>query len=250
MLRKLNFTDRARIPRSAVQIALRRGDDGILAFDPRLALDALRAPAAARVYIEAWYRSSYMRFDCGTVARFSPPADRRLTEIDSDNVVRFRVKVVDNSAGEHRIVAAADDITIAEKKPDEASRRSLLPVNFCELGDQVWRVTFDANGPVLDLNGSIPNIEVQAKSDARFFALVYPAAVREILTRILLVDDYEPAEESDEWWSLWLRWGAELTDDAVPDEADDREVWIEEVVAAFCGRHQVASRFQVPEADA
>ena len=248
MLRKLNFTDRAKINRAAVQIALRRGEDGILAFDPRVTLDALRAPASARVYIEAYYRSSYMRFDCGTVARFSPPADRRLTDIDSDNVVRFRLKVVDNSAGEHRIVAVAEDITVAEK--EDATRRSLLPVNFCDLGDQVWRVSFEANGPVLDLNRSIRNIEVLAKSDARFFALVNPAAVREILTKILLVDRYESAEDGEEWWSLWLRWGSELTDDAVPEDEDERQAWIEEVVAAFCGRHAVASRFDAPEGEA
>lgn len=247
MLRKLNFTERAKIARSDVQVSLRRGDDGILAFDPVVRLEGSRAPASARVFIEAYYRSSYMRFDCGTVGRFSPPADRRLTDIDSDNVVRFRLKIV---TPDHQIVAVADDVTATAGEADRATRRSLLPVNFCDLGDQVWRVTFDANGPVLDLNRSIGGIEVIAKSDARFFALVYPAAVREILTKILLVDEYDASEDAEEWWNLWLRWGSELSDAPVPEDADDRQAWIEDVVAAFCGRHQAARRFAVPEADA
>jgi hypothetical protein len=250
MLRKLNFTDRAKIPRSAVRIELRRGDDGTLAFDPLVTIESFRAPATARVYIEAYYRSSYMRFDCGTVANFAPPSERRLTDIDSDNVVRFRVKVVDDSSGHHQIVAVADDISVSAGEPDSGSRRSLLPVNFCDLGDQLWRVTFDANGPALDLNRRVGGIEVMAKADARFFALVYPAAVREILTNILLVEEYTASDDAEEWWTLWLRWACEVAGTSVPETSDERHGWIEEVVSAFCGRHDVARRFSAAEGNA
>ena len=65
MLRKLNFTERTKVPRAAVNITLRREPDGVLAFDALLNLGSLSFPAASRVYIEAHYRTSYMRFDCG-----------------------------------------------------------------------------------------------------------------------------------------------------------------------------------------
>ena len=248
MLRKLNFTERVRIPRGAVQMTLRRGDDGVLLFDPKLSTEAFHAPAAARVFIEAYYRSSYMRFDCGTIGRFSPPTDRRLTDIDSDSLVRFRVKVVDSSGEAHQIVAVADDITAMVSAGGGAARVALLPVNFCDLQDAIWRVSFDDSGPVLDLNARVDGIEVRAKSDAAFFGLVYPAAVREILTRILLIENYQGSEETEEeWWSLWLMWGATLVASSAPDHEDDREVWIEDVVSAFCSRYQVAARFSPPE---
>jgi hypothetical protein len=243
MLRKLNFTERAKIPRAAVHIALRRESDGVLAFDPSLDLSTLAAPKGSRVYIEAHYRTSYMRFDCGTLGDLVFPDNRRLAEIDSTNVVRFRVKVVDNTTDERRIVAAADDITVSAESADGGARVSLLPVEFRDLGDVPWCVQFEASGPVLELNNRIDGIERLARNDAAFFALVYPAAVREILTRILVVDEYEPADEADEWWSLWLRWARDLTDAPLPEgDDDDRSAWIGEVVAGFCGRHRLIEK--------
>ena len=74
MLRKLNFTERAKIPRSHVRVSLRRGDDGILVFDPQLSFDGVGVVATARVFIEAYYRTSFMRFDCGSVEAFAKGA--------------------------------------------------------------------------------------------------------------------------------------------------------------------------------
>jgi hypothetical protein len=243
MLRKLNFTERTKIPRSAIRITLRRENDGVLAFDPVLDLSSISAPAASRVYIEAHYRTSYMRFDCGTLGDFAPPADRRLSEIDSGSIVRFRVKVVDHTTNQHRIVAAADDITVSAASPD-GTRLPLLEVNFRDLGDIPWRIEIEANGAVLELNNRLDGIERMARHDAAFFALVYPAAVREILTNILIVEQYDIAEDAEEWWSLWLRWARELTDAMLPADVEDRRLWIEEVVAAFCGRHRVLEKLQ------
>ena len=179
MLRKLNFTERLRIPRSDVHVTLRRDDDGVLVFDPQLSFDATAVVPSARVFIEAYYRTSFMRFDCGSVEHFAPPEDRRLTEIDGTSVVRFRVKVVDNRANDHRIVAVADDIVVSEEQRGSSGRMPLLPVNFTDtLGQLSWRVAFEPNGPVLELNNRIDAIKEIAKNDAAFFALVYPAAVR------------------------------------------------------------------------
>ncbi len=244
MLRKLNFTERTKIPRSAIRITLRRESDGVLAFDPVLDLSSVSAPASSRVYVEAHYRTSYMRFDCGTLGALVLPEDRRLSEIDSGSVVRFRVKVVDNTAHMQRIVAAADDITISASASDGGTRVPLLEVNFRDLGDVPWRVELEANGPVLELNNRVEGIERLARHDAAFFALVYPAAVREILTHLLVVEQYELAEETDEWWSLWLRWAHEMTDAALPPEVEDRRLWIDEVASAFCGRHRVIEKLQ------
>jgi hypothetical protein len=249
MLRKLNFTERTKIPRAAVQIVLRRESDGVLAFDPVLDLSSVSAPAASRVYIEAHYRTSYMRFDFGTLGNVIAPEDRRLSEIDTGSVVRFRVKVVDNAANTHRVVAAADDITVSAAAGDGGARVPLLEVNFRDLGDLPWRVELEANGPVLELNKRVEGIERLARHDAAFFALVYPAAVREILTHILVIEQYELAEDADEWWSLWMRWARELTDAPLPPDVEDRRTWIDEVAAAFCGRHRVLEKLQSVRAE-
>jgi hypothetical protein len=247
MLRKLNFTERVRIPRSCVRIDLRRESDGVLAFDAVLDLASVRAPKEARVFLEAQYRTSYMRFDCGSLVAPLAPADRRLDGIESDRIVRFRVKVVDDSDGARRIVAASNDITVSCDAGGAGSRLPLLPVNFDDLGDEIWRIHFEAGQPVLELNNGIDGIERMARQDPRFFALVYPAAVREVLTHFLLVERWDENEEGSDAPELWLRWGRELTGDVVPEDPDDREAWIRDVVTAFCGRHQTANKMRTDD---
>jgi hypothetical protein len=242
MLRKLNFTERARMPRSNVRVTLRRDGDGTLVFDPRLSFDGVAVPPSTRVFVEAYYRTSFMRFDCGSVENFAPPDDRRLTDIESTSLVRFRVKLVDRN--EHRVVAVADDIVVSEEKPEIAGRMPLLPVNFSDsLGEQAWRIAFEPAGPVLELNNRIDNIKELAKSDATFFALVYPAAVRQVLTQILLVESHSAHDEGDEWWNYWLRWAARFNSPP-PDDADDAPIWIEEVVDAFCNQQTPIARWR------
>ncbi|MEA2489104.1 MAG: hypothetical protein QOH21_896 [Acidobacteriota bacterium] len=244
MLRKLNFTERAKIPRSDVRVTLRRDDDGVLVFDPQLSFDTIDVVPTARVFIEAYYRTSFMRFDCGSVEAFAPPADRRLTEIDGTSVVRFRVKLVDNQANHHRIVAVADDIIVSEEKRDSSGRIPLLPVNFTDsLGQQAWRIAFEPNGPVLELNNRIEAIKDVAKNDAAFFALVYPAAVRQVLAQILLVEQQDARQEGDEWWNLWLRWAASYAT-PLPADPDEAAFWIDDVVAAFCDGLKLIDRWR------
>jgi hypothetical protein len=244
MLRKLNFTERAKIPRAAAHFELRRESDGILAFDSKLDLAGIAAPKEARVYIEAQYRTSYMRFDYGSIAMLTVPADRRLNDIDSDRIVRFRVKVVDQSAGERRIVAASNDITVSCHSGGAGKRLSLLEVNFQDLGDQVWRIHFEADQPILELNNRIESIERLAKHDPALFALVYPAAIREVLTQFLVIDRWEENDEGGDWPELWIQWARELTGDAVPSDPDERRAWIEDVVVAFCGLHRAADKMR------
>jgi hypothetical protein len=114
-----------------------------LNFNADLRLTDHELPAEALVFVEAYRRTTWMRFPFGTVADIQapPPERRRLSEFDSAEGIRFRVKVT-QPRDEHILLAAADRIPLG-KPEDEADKEALLPVVPVELGDEVWRVDLD-----------------------------------------------------------------------------------------------------------
>src|SRR5439155_26581328 len=104
-----------------------------------------------RVYLEAYYRASWMRFPYGAVGGLQPPPDRTLREVDRASKIYFRLLVVDESGECGLILASADGIRPLEADEDVGRRESLLPVVTADLGPGVWRVRFDAAAPVLAL---------------------------------------------------------------------------------------------------
>ena len=85
MIRKFNYTGRKKIKRSNVQIDLLRNRNGHRQFNIALQLDELALPGNAHVYVEAYHRSGYQRFDFGTIANRIIPSDRTLRKRMKDN---------------------------------------------------------------------------------------------------------------------------------------------------------------------
>ena len=110
MIRKFNYTGRKKIRRSNVQIDLLRSRNGHRQFNIALQLDDLALPANAHVYVEAYHRSGYQRFDFGTIAHRAIPSDRTLRKFANSALPLFRVKVVDKTAAHGRILAAVDKV--------------------------------------------------------------------------------------------------------------------------------------------
>jgi hypothetical protein len=241
MIRRFNYTGRKKIERSRVGISLRRPREGDVVFDADLQLGGLDVPLEARVYVEAYYKASFMRFDFGTVANIVEPASRRLTDTGGGDVVFFRVRVVDLTGEHGRLLAEVDGVTPRQPDSVPANRRCLLYVNFKDLGEEVWRLEFDNPMPVLEVNDRIENIRDIVLTDRKFRSLVYPAAVREILQRILIIEEHDAADDDGEWASLWLRFVRRFhTVDPPrldPDSNAARQArleWIDEAVHAFC----------------
>ena len=245
MIRKFNFTGRKRIRRSLVRVDLRRDADGYRCFDLSLSLDEMALPAAAHVYLEAYHRTAYQRFDCGTVANLSIPADRRLLRFSETQLPLFRVKVVDRGEGLGRILAALDKVRAQSVDDLPADSQSLLFVEYDDLGNAVWQLDLDGDWPVLQLNRNAEEIGLMASSDKRFLPLVYPEVFRQILVRVLLVDEHSDPYCDDDWPSLWLKLASGLPGVGLPPDRGrvDQGGWIDRAVEAFSGNYKMLEMF-------
>jgi hypothetical protein len=243
MQRRFNSTGRTRIPRNRVEIRLQEPlDTGAfpIAF-AAVDLAGLDLPHAAAVEMEAYFRSSSMRFPCGTVGAPSIPASMELSDIDRGGAVRFRLLVIDSDRS-GRIIAVADSLRpmLDRESPD---RQSLLPLRETALGDQLWKIQVDyRSGPTLLINGAIPGLGSGLREQAVLQGLVFPHALRIILAELARVG----ADDEDD---IWRRdWRTFLQSLDVPPDPDDRgdpesvEDWIEQAVEAFCAQKNFSSR--------
>lgn len=138
MIRKFNYTGRKRIDRERLKIKLVAAEGDFPSFDAAINLDDLGLPSDAAVYVEAYDRSSYMRFDFGTVAQQIAPARRQLTELQSRELILFRVRVVDKAGAHGRVLAVADRLTPVATGAAAVEREGLLGVELQDLGDRIW----------------------------------------------------------------------------------------------------------------
>lgn len=240
MKRTLNYTERKKIGRERIEMYLNTENGNVVSFTlSRLDLNGLDLPGSANVFTEAYYRTELKRFNCGNVSKLRNPFTGDLREMVYPQYLRFRILVVDTIDG--RILAHADKISFQHP----AERKSILPVEFKDLGNEMWSIEYedDEGGPILCINNKIPNVQGIAQTDPSFFIFLYPAAFREILTHMIFVDGIESMNDpAVEWHANWLTFsrylGVEPPVSLNPGDAsfdrDDAIKWIDENVKAFC----------------
>lgn len=247
MIKRVNSTGRRRISREHIGIEVHDGQPRT--FDATIDLADFDAPPDAVVVLEATCAGSntIRRFEWGTVAQLSAPADRRLRDLSGENVF-FSLKVIDRTERFGRILGLAENIRPVKAGPRTATgRRGILPVEQVDLGDELWRLDVRTEGVFLLVNKRVPGLADRFRFDPSLFPLIYPAVVRDVLTKAF--DELLPEEEddSDRWPILWLQFGhrihPEQSDPRQVEGDEDQEQWIEEVVAEFCREHGLKDKF-------
>lgn len=245
-LRKLNYTNRKRILREHAVISIREERDGAH-FDAMISLANYRLPDNARVYVEAYRQTHYMRFDFGRVGAIDPPTDRRLSEFSCTDGILFRLKVVAIAERPGLLLAEADQIRPRSSAETDESRIPLLHVvGDDSLGDEIWRLDFDGKQTLLQVNSTMGDWRAIARAP-EFIALVYPVVLRTILWRVLRHEKHFSMDDPDDWRSRWLQFASRLPGVGdPPDDEDDEaqcEDWIDSAVAAFCSRKQIRTTY-------
>jgi hypothetical protein len=250
MIRKFNYTGRKKLNRQRVDISI-IDEPPHKTFTAILDLEGLGLSGDAKVYIEPYHKSSFMRFSFGTVSNLQPPEKTILTDIPSTTIIKFRVKVVDETTKNGRIIRIADKIK-PKNLEESGNRLSILHIDWDkDLDQQIFRVTFPDNDyPRLEINKRIENAKELVKSDAIFRALVFPVAVRQVAERIVITRNLFEEEDSS-WQSIWLKFiknilhvNVEVDFEEESDNEDEMNYWVEEIVAAFCRKNKFRTKFE------
>lgn len=243
MKRVLNYTGRKKINKEKVSINFVRRDNSVIAFDlKKLDIDDLQLPDDAKIFVDAYYRTELKRFDFGTVAERVYPPSLSLTDLANRENLKFRILIVNQS--DCRILAHAAGINTFET----AEKKSILPVEFKDLGNEIWRIEYegDEGSPILCLNNKIPNIQNIARQDPHFMIYVYPAVIREILIHMIFIDEVDSiANPSVDWHGDWVKFSTSRGVNPPQtlnhtDENFDKDAalkWIDSVVTAFCNSY-------------
>lgn len=240
MLRTFNYTGRKRIGLADISISLAHESDATMRFNANVDLTSLDLPPSSHVYLEAYYQTDWERFSCGSVGVPNELINQELQGFEEGAAVHFRIKVV-ASEEKGRILAIADNIRPISVD-DDKHRDSLLEVSFTDLGPEVWRVRWTGSSPHLEFNKNIPNCKHLVRRDPAFHAFALPAILREILTRLILVDDALNAEEESSA-HRWVELGSSLAGERLeayePGDEERVDRWIDNAIRRFADDFQL-----------
>lgn len=240
-VKRLNFTNRGRLTRDQANITIH--PEPPARFTAKLDLSHLKKVAfSAKVFVEAYQRTTRMRFNFGTVGNIEHPTEyeSRLTEFEDWRGVSFRVKVTEMGEFPGRIIAWANNIH--PKTPDAQSQTDLVLWRDAELNGLLWDLDFTERGPVVLIERDVGVSNVTG--DGRFIASVYPEILRRTLEHAFLVER-EAFDDSESWVYPWIHdyLRDRLGFDSPPPDvgnADEVRRWINRAVHEFGRQHDLA----------
>ena len=247
-IRRINHTGRAKIRREDVEIQIDEKGPRKSGFSAKIKLTDYSLADDANVYVEAYAPSICQRFSFGQIGNFHPPKNLTLSEFDSTENVKFRIKVVSTAGGNKHILAEADQL-FSNRGEDGNGTRPLLPVDCSsDLGSEVFRLQGlnESDSPVLLINAAVGDWK-SVSTNPMFIALAFPSIIRQVLCSIIMRDKHTDIDDTEDWRSLWLRFALAFPGvPELPDPENDQatEDWIELAVESFAQHHDLLSLFQ------
>jgi hypothetical protein len=244
MSTRFNYTDRRKLLATEAYVKIMPASSGPATFKAYLDFSKLLDLAdkaggkeatrirGARVFVEAFQQTTRMRFDYGTVEKCVEPTEERrvLSEFESWELVRFRVKVTDVLVSEGRIIAWRDRFS-----PENGGEiKDLLRFANKDLAGRVWDMEFDDDGPVVLIDTQTGDKHVIGR-DRKFIAAVFPEILRRTLI-YALVEEQMPRDEGwvGEWLENFVKPQFEIKDPPPVGDPVGILSWIDEVVGGFC----------------
>ena len=255
MLKRINYTDRRRIPRSQITVKVDPTDPASFTID--LPDDLLSNPDTEVAYIDITSAGSseVLRHKIDWTGTGLGRGPYSLGRISWKKAI-FDVKVVE-VVGEDpgRILRRASRIKAvgAGGGPNDGATHQLLATIREPLGEQVWSQRF-GESVTLVLNDALSMSDEQFLGNQAFASLVFPEICRRALEWATVTEGVTPGDltaDDTNAAALWMRFGAEIAPDAEcpmtpaggwsPHNRDDLDDWIDTVVECLCRRHRLCS---------
>jgi hypothetical protein len=191
-----------------------------------------------RVVVLARAGNTNMRHEMGATYSLAHES-RSLDGLDRSQPLRFRILL--HGENDPKLTASIENL----RPRDDAQSESLLPMEPAELGQRIWKLVINEDGPVLQFNSVVFPSAAGAENFVPFGALVLPEALRQVMEWIAgdpgcLVDEGDPR-------SSWAGWLDAVGAERPPEDGDDNEAvtaWCNQVVDRFCGRFGFATQLQ------
>ncbi len=224
-IKRIKFLKRKKILQQDVRVALESNGQA-KRFTANAELADYGFPAESQVWIDAKQLLETMRFDLGTVGSPRPSVSFDISKLKGERVT-FNLWVVD--AATARKLGSAEALRQSLGQVRNQDSIALLPVDgSARLDGVIWRIDYSeqdeeghSDAPVLMIDRDA------AKDSASVFiqdpgmrAAILPPAMKEILTKLLLVDRCEYDPESRSWRDSWIRFAARLLAEDPPDRSD------------------------------
>jgi hypothetical protein len=248
---RLKPLKRKKIDQRHIAIRLESHGKAKKQFTAQLDLAEYKLPPDARVYLDAKQLMETIRFDFGTVASLKPNITHDISRLKGDRVT-FAINVIQTSNAQK--LASAEAIRPQNERVNEGGAIALLPVDASQdLNGLLWTISYEgddgdghSDAPVLALDkratGGAASTFLQ-NSVVR--GLVLPAAMREILTKVVIMDKHHYEPSSISWRDSWVRFAGRHTG-GVPGADDSTEEWtqfIKDATEAFARNASLLDTF-------
>ena len=237
-MKRFNYTGRKKILRDDVKIRLQGDFSDQPIVDVAISLSDYGFPQGGSVFLEPQRKTRFMRIELGEAANSVRCNSIKLTEFDDALDISFRVKVVDASQG--LLLGIAEDIKPYSKDDQlDENQQSILPVSSVDLSSYgvLWRVSQDDQKAVLELERELGSRDQVVRS-LMFRSFILPAAMRQILVRVLSENEWDTElsdlQDLSTRWLLFTRQiGAGMPE---LNAADRNEEWIDNAVRILTNR--------------
>ncbi|WOJ92927.1 hypothetical protein R0135_14190 [Congregibacter variabilis] len=243
-MKRFNYTGRKKILREDIKIRLQGGFCDKPVVDVAISFADYDFPSESSVFLEPQRKTRFMRIALGAAAVSVRRNGVQLSEFDDAEGLDFRVKVVDEAQG--LLLGVAENIKPYNKDDQlDDNQLSILPVSSSDLSSYgvLWRVEYSDQKAVLQVERELGSRDQVVRS-LMFRGFILPAAMHQILAKILSEDWDEDLSEPEELSTRWLLFARQIGA-GLPDKgSEDHEEWIDSAVRIL-GNSIIGVRQQV-----